>query len=94
MRKSKQDFLELFASGSYHALQKRDDLNREDICIRREDGLPAEIVNYPYRINQIPAYIFEEFVIEGYLKQDGTDELGGAIFRITEKGRKRWQQAA
>jgi len=94
VRKSKQDFLELLASGEYYALQKKDDLNREDIRMRREDGRAAEIYNYPYRINQMPAYIFDEFVREASLTQDGTDELGGTIFRVTEKGRKRCQRAA
>jgi hypothetical protein len=94
MRRSKLDFLELMASGTYYALQKRDDRNREDICLRREDGLAAEIHNYPYRINQIPAYIFDEFVREGLLKADGTDELGGTIFRTIENERKRAPRAA
>jgi hypothetical protein len=94
MRKSSQDFLELFVSGTYYALQKKDDPNREDICIRREDGLPAEIQNYPYRTNQVPAYIFDEFVREHFLKEDGTDEFGGTIFRATEDACKQVLRAA
>jgi hypothetical protein len=62
MSKSKKEFLELFATGNYYALQKRHDRNREDTSIQREDGLAAAIDNYPYRTNQIPAYIFDEFV--------------------------------
>jgi hypothetical protein len=90
MSKSKNEFQELFATGAYYALQKKDDRNREDISIRREDGLDAEIHNYPYRTNQMPAYIFDEFVRKGILvAQDGKDELGGTIFRRTEKRRKR-----
>jgi hypothetical protein len=88
MRKSKLDFIALFVSGAYYALQKKVDRNREDISIRREDGLAAEIHNYPYRINQIPAYIFDELMREGLLKEDGTDELGGTIFRATESARE------
>jgi len=84
MRKSEADFLELMATGEYYALQKKDDLNREDISIRREDGLALEMYNYPYRVNQMPAYIFDKFVREGLLQDDGTDELGGTIFRATE----------
>lgn len=94
MRKSKLDFVELFVSGAYYALQKKDDRNLEDICIRREDGLAAEIENYPYRTNQIPAYIFDEFVREGFLKEDGTDQLGGTIFRVTENALKQALRAA
>jgi hypothetical protein len=94
MRKSSQDFLELFLSGTYYALQKKDDLNLEDICVRREDGLAAEIQNYPYRTNQVPAYIFDEFLREGFLVKDGTDELGGTIFRATEEARQQALRAA
>jgi hypothetical protein len=88
MGKSKQDFLALIASGAYYALQKREDRNREDISIRREDGLPVEINNYPYRNNQMPAYVFDEFLRDGILKEDGTDELGGTIFRMKETFRQ------
>jgi len=94
MRKSEADFLELMATGEYYALQKKDDLNREDISIRREDGLALEMYNYPYRVNQMPAYIFDKFVREGLLQDDGTDELGGTIFRATENPRKQGMRAA
>ncbi len=93
MRKSKQDFLELIASGDYYALQKCDDPNREDIAIRREDGLAGEIENYPYRTNQMPAYIFDELVRDGLIEKVGTDEKGGAIFRIAAVGPKRARAA-
>ena len=94
MRKSKLDFMELFVSGAYYALQKKDDRNREDISIKREDGFAAEIHNYPYRTNQIPAYIFDELVREVFLKEDGSDELGGTIFRATEHAREQDLRAA
>ncbi len=86
--------MELIASGEYYVLQKGHDRNRDDIALRREDGLPAEIHNYPYRINQLPAYIFLELLDEGFLKEDGTDELGGIIFRPVSKKRERSAQAA
>jgi hypothetical protein len=89
MRKSKLDFRELMASGEYYALQKKEDRNREDISLQRVDGLAAEIHNYPYRTNQLPAYIFDDFVREGFLERAGTDELGGTIFRVTAKARRR-----
>jgi hypothetical protein len=94
MTKTKLDFLALIASGAYYILQKKDDRNREDICIRREDGLPVEIPNYPYRNNQMPAYMFDEFLREGVIAQDGTDELGGTIFRMPSKAPQRAMQAA
>ena len=94
MRKSKLEFMELMASGAYYALQREDDRNLEDISIRREDGVAEEIYNFPYRINQMPAYVFEEFIEEGILEQDGTDELGGKIFRVTDKGREKALRAA
>ncbi len=75
-------------------MQKKHDRHRDDITIRREDGLPAEIQNYPYRINQMPTYIFDEFVREGILEQDGTDETGATIFRPAKKGGKSSLQAA
>jgi hypothetical protein len=93
MRKTKQDFLALIASGAYYVLQKKDDPNREDISVRREDGAPVVLPNYPYRDNQVPAYIFDEFLKESVIKQDGTDEFGGIIFRAPEKC-KRTQRAA
>ncbi|MGO8955412.1 MAG: hypothetical protein ACLPWS_06495 [Rhodomicrobium sp.] len=88
MRKSKEEFKALLASGEYYALQKKNDWNRDDITVMREDGLSAEIHNYPYRINQMPTYIFHELLSEGVLKEDGTDEHGGTIFRMTENGEK------
>jgi hypothetical protein len=94
MAKTKLDFLALIASGAYYVLQKRDDRNREDICVRREDGLPVEIPNYPYRNNQMPAYMFDEFLSEGVIEQDGTDELGGTIFRMPVKARQLAMQVA
>lgn len=86
--------MELIASGEYYVLQKRHDRNRDDITLRREDGVPAEIHNYPYRINQLPTYIFHDFLNEGFLKEDGTDELGGIVFRPAGKKRERSAQAA
>ena len=94
MRQSKQDFLALIASGAYYVLQKRDDRNREDISVRREDGLPVEINNYPYRNNQMPAYIFDEFVRDGVIEEDGKDEFGGTIFRMKEKTFRQGTRAA
>ncbi|MGO9547826.1 MAG: hypothetical protein ACLPPF_23960 [Rhodomicrobium sp.] len=94
MRKSKEDFMELVASGDYYAIQKKHDRNRDDIMLRREDGVPAEIQNYPYRINQLPTYIFEDFLREGILQQDGTDEAGATIFRPAKKGGKSALRAA
>ncbi len=91
---SKKQFLDLIASGHYHALQKKDDRNREDIVIRREDCLPCEIENYPYRRNQMPAYIFDEFVRRGILKENGRDKFGGTIFRANEKMLKKPRRAA
>jgi hypothetical protein len=85
VRKSKADFVELIAGGEYYVVQKANDWNRDDLTIKRNDGCPAEIHNYPYRINQMPAYILREFLSEGLLKEDGTDELGGTIFRATDK---------
>lgn len=85
MRKSKNDFMDLIASGEYYVLNKPHDRNWDDITLKREDGRPAQIENFPYRINQLPTYIFLEFLREGFLKQDGTDESGGAIFRPAAK---------
>jgi hypothetical protein len=82
------------ASGAYYVLQKGDDRNLEDISIRREDGVIEEIYNFPYRINQMPAYIFEEFIREDILREDGTNEIGARIFRVTDKGRDQDRQAA
>jgi hypothetical protein len=94
MSKSKREFLELLASGRYYARQKADDRNREDISIGREDGVPAEIDNYPYRMNQIPGYIFDDLVRDGLLKEDGKDNLGATIFRVTQKPQKTQRKAA
>jgi hypothetical protein len=94
MRKSKEEFKALLASGDYYALQKKNDWNRDDITLMREDGRPAEIHNYPYRINQMPTYMFHELLDEGVLKQDGTDEHGGTIFRTAQSGGKRSLRAA
>jgi hypothetical protein len=85
MRKSKADFAQLIACGQYYVLQKVDDQNRDDLAIMREDGRPAEIDNYPYRMNQMPAYVLKELLSEGLLKEDGTGEHGGTIFRATDK---------
>jgi hypothetical protein len=94
MSKSKRDFWELLASGRYYARQRADDRNREDISIRREDGAAAEIYNYPYRINQIPGYIFDDLVRAGLLKEDGKDDLGAAIFRVAQRPQKTQRKAA
>lgn len=85
MRKSKLDFLELIATGAYYAVQRKDDLNLDDITIRRWDGRREEIHNYPYRVNQMPAYIFQEFVREGILEEAERDETGSRVFRVTER---------
>lgn len=94
MRKSKADFVDLVSSGEYYVLQKRQDRNRDDITLKREDGLPAEIHNFPYRINQMPTYIFNELLEEGFLKEDAADEQGGIIFRPARKKREPSAQAA
>ncbi len=93
MRKSKNDFKELIASGEYYVLQKSHDRNRDDLTLKREDGLPAEIPNYPYRVNQMPTYIFHELLGEGFLEEDGADELG-IVFRPAGKDRERSAKAA
>jgi hypothetical protein len=94
MGKSKADFLELLATGEYYVLRKKHDLNLDDITLRREDGAPAEIHNYPYRINQMPTYIFRELLAGGFLKAAGTDELGGTVFRPDRIKREPSPQAA
>jgi hypothetical protein len=91
---SKADFLELLATGEYYVLQKKYDWNLVDITLKRGDGAPAEIENYPYRINQMPAYIFRDFLAEGFLKAAGTDELGGTLFRPVHIKRKPSSKAA
>lgn len=85
MRKTEQDFLEFLGSGAYYVLQKRDDFNYEDISIRRRDGRPEEIHNYPYRINQLPAYIFQQFLREGVLEESEQDIEGDRIFQVSER---------
>jgi hypothetical protein len=94
MRMSKEELLDLILTGDYYAIQRKDDWNREDIRIKREDGVVAEIKNYPYRINQMPAYLFDELVREGVLRKDGTDEEGGTIFRVSATDRKAFTWAA
>jgi len=94
MRMSKAELLDLMATGDYYAVQRKDDWNREDIRIKREDGLAAQIVNYPYRINQMPAYLFDELVRKGVLRQDGMDENGGAVFRLSRGRLKSLKRAA
>jgi len=93
MRKSKFDFMELIASGDYYVLQRKDDRDWNDIKVKREDGLPAEIHNYPYRINQLPAYLFRELISEVFLREDGSDEHGGTIYRLAQTDCKRSAQA-
>jgi Protein of unknown function (DUF3800) len=63
MRLSAVELLKLIATREYYLVQKRDDWNRDDIRIRREDGGPAKIENYPYRINQFPSMqsIYNDF---------------------------------
>jgi hypothetical protein len=85
MSKTKSEFVELLASGAYYVLQRHCDLNRDDISIKREDGSAAEIYNYPYRINQMPAYIFDELVRDGVLREDGKADCGGTVFRVNKK---------
>ncbi len=94
MRKSKADFMELLASGEFYVLQKKHDCNLDDITLKREDGAPAAIENYPYRVNQMPTYLFRECLEGGILKQDGTDEQGGTVFRPVYIKRKSSPQAA
>jgi hypothetical protein len=81
MRKSKSDFVELMASGEYYVLHKADDRNHDDLTLKRFDSQPCEIQNYPYRLNQLPSYIFNELVREGLLTEAGKAECGGVIFR-------------
>jgi hypothetical protein len=93
MRKSKADFMELLATGQYFVLQKEHDRNLDDIALKREDGLPAEVQNYPYRVNQMPTYIFRELLDEGFLKDAGTGEQG-TVFRPVQAKREPSAQAA
>jgi hypothetical protein len=85
MTKSKSEILQLLAGGGYCARQRKDDFNRDDIRLRREDGSASHIENYPYRVNQIPSYMFEEFLREGLIQEDGLDPEGSKIFRATPK---------
>jgi hypothetical protein len=94
MAKSKQDFLALIACGAWYVIQKEDDWNREDIAIRREDGLPVAIPNYPYRDNQMPAYIFDELLKERIIEETGKNKCGGTIFRMASKRIKPEPRAA
>lgn len=94
MRMSREEFIDLIMTGQYFAIQRKDDFNREDIRVKREDGGIAEVLNYPYRVNQMPAYLFDELVREGILRQDGVDEDGAAIFRVATGVRKAFTQAA
>jgi hypothetical protein len=88
MRLTKSELVALIMTGEYFAVMKKDDWNRDDIAIKREDGAPAEIQNFPYRINQMPTYIFDELVRGGLLLEAGRDERGGTIFRINGAKRK------
>jgi hypothetical protein len=88
MRKSKADFMELLAGGEFYVLQKKHDCNLDDIALKREDGAPAEIENYPYRVNQMPTYIFRDLLEGGMIEEAGTDELGGTVFRPVRMKRK------
>jgi hypothetical protein len=94
MSLSKSDFWDLMVSGLYYARQRSDDLNWVDISIVREDGRPAEIANYPYRTNQMPAYIFGAFLREGVLIEGGKDTSGATIYRISVKAWKTKSNAA
>jgi len=94
MRMSREELVGLILTGDYYAIQKKDDYNREDILLRREDGRPAQIQNYPYRTNQVPAYLFDELVRERILRPDGADENGATIFRVATDARKAFTRAA
>jgi hypothetical protein len=85
MTKSKSEILQLLAGGDYCARQRKDDFNKDDIRLKREDGSASHIENYPYRVNQIPSYMFEEFLREGFLHEAGLDSEGSKIFRATPK---------
>jgi hypothetical protein len=93
MRKSKADFVELLASGAYYVLQKKHDRNLDDIALKREDGGPEEIQNYPYRLNQLPTYIFLELLAEGFLREAGAGDHG-TVFRPAGREREPSQEAA
>jgi hypothetical protein len=82
MRLTKSELVALIMTGEYVAVMKKDDWNRDDIAIKREDGAPSDVQNFPYRVNQMPTYIFDELVRDGTLLEAGRDERGGTIFRI------------
>jgi hypothetical protein len=94
MRKSEADFVELMATGDYYVIHKAHDRNHDDLTLKRCDGEPADVQNFPYRVNQLPAYIFNEFLKEGLLREDGRAECGGAIFRPTGKALQKSLRAA
>jgi hypothetical protein len=94
MSLSKSDFWDLMASGLYYARQRSDDLSWVDISIVREDGRPVEISNYPYRTNQMPAYIFGAFLREGVLIEGGKDASGATIYKASVKAWKTKSNAA
>jgi len=94
MRLTKSELVALVMTGEYFAVMKKDDWNRDDIAIKREDGAPADVQNYPYRVNQMPTYIFDELVRDGRLLEAGRDERGGTIFRINGAKRKPPARAA
>ncbi len=85
MAKTSSEILRLIAGEGYYAFQKIDDYNRDDIRLRREDGSEPHIENYPYRVNQIPSYMFEEFLRDGLICEDGLDSEGSRIYRRTRK---------
>jgi hypothetical protein len=85
MRLTKSELIGLIETGDYFAVMRKDDWNRDDIRIKRDDGEPANIQNFPYRINQMPTYIFDELVRSGVLLEAGTDDQGGTIFRLNRR---------
>ena len=82
MRMTKSELIALIMTGEYFAVMKRGDWNRDDIALKRNDGVPADIQNFPYRVNQMPTYIFDELVRDGILLEAGRDQWGGTIFRF------------
>ena len=87
MRLTKSELIALIMTGEYFAVMKKDDWNRDDIALKREDDAPADIQNFPYRVNQVPTYIFDELVRDGLLLEAGRDEWGGTIFRVNRMKR-------
>ncbi len=85
MRLTKSELVALIETGDYHVVMKKNDWNRDDIFINREDGTPADIQNFPYRINQMPTYLFDELVRNNTLIESGLDDQGGTIFRLSAK---------